>query len=204
MTQNRSGWFKYYLGTTWMKIKGWEFEGDIPSQGKFILIGSPHTSNWDFIYFLAVIFMLRMKVSWFGKHTLFKKPFGGLMRWLGGIPIDRRNPQEIVNQIVEQFNSKENLIIAIAPAGTRKHTDYWKSGFYRIAHQAKIPILLGYADFQKKKAGIGPMIMPTGNITKDMDMIRAFYIDIRGAHPENESTIILSEELNLRKTQDKS
>lgn len=180
--KNRSGWFKYFLGKLWMKLNGWEFEGNFPPTGKFILLCSPHTSNWDFVYLLAIMFMLRIKVSWFGKHTLFKKPFGGIMRWLGGIPIDRRNAHGVVDQIVDRFNEQDDLIIAITPPGTRKKTDTWKSGFYHIAHKAQIHVLLGYADYENKK--------------EDMDIIREFYKDIRGAHPELESTIVLREELN--------
>jgi 1-acyl-sn-glycerol-3-phosphate acyltransferase len=192
---NQSGWFKYFLGKTWMKLMGWEFEGKLPPQGKFILLCSPHTSNWDFIYLLAIMFMLRIKVSWFGKHTLFKKPFGGLMSWLGGIPVDRRNAHGMVAQIVERFQMQNDLIIAVTPSGTRKRTEFWKSGFYQIAYKAQVPVLLGYADYAKKKAGTGPSFIPTGDIKADMDMIREFYKDIRGAHPEKESTIILREEM---------
>lgn len=192
---NNSGRFKYFLGKSWMKYKGWKFEGELPPDGKFMLICAPHTSNWDFIYLLAIMFMLRIKVSWMGKHTLFKKPFGGLMRWLGGIPIDRRSTHGVVDQIAEHFNAHENLIIAIAPEGTRKKTDHWKSGFYHIAHKAQVPLLLGYVDFENKKAGTGPAFIPTGKIPEDMEIIRGFYKDIRGDHPEFESDIILREEM---------
>jgi len=196
MNKNRrSGQFKNLLGHAWMALKGWDFEGKFPPQGKFVLICAPHTSNWDFMYLLAIMFMERVKVAWFGKHTLFKKPFGGLMRWLGGIPVDRSSAHGVVDQIVEHFSKQENLIIAIAPEGTRKKTDYWKSGFYHIAHKAQIPILLGYVDYANKKAGTGPAFIPTGNIKQDMDQIRDFYKDIRGDHPEMESVIVLREEL---------
>lgn len=190
----RSGQFKYLLGKAWMGYKGWSFNGELPPQGKFMLICAPHTSNWDLIYLLAIMFMLRIKVSWMGKHTLFKKPFGGIMRWLGGIPIDRRSPHGAVDQIVEHFARQDDLIIAIAPEGTRKKTDNWKSGFYHIAHKAQIPILLGFVDYANKKAGTGPSFIPSGDVVQDMDVIRDFYKDIRGDIPENESDIILMEE----------
>ncbi len=191
----RSGKFKYFLGKRFMKFKGWEFEGKLPPQGKFMLICAPHTSNWDFIYLLAIMFMLRIKVSWMGKHTLFKKPFGKFMRWLGGIPIDRRSTHGVVDQIADYYNKHDDLIIAIAPEGTRKKTDHWKSGFYHIANKAQVPLLLGYVDFVNKKAGTGPAFIPTGDMQKDMDIIRDFYQDIRGDHPEMESDIVLREEL---------
>lgn len=192
--KNRSGQFKYFLGKLWMSLTGWKFEGELPPQGKFILICAPHTSNWDFIYLLAIMFMLRIKVSWVGKHTLFKKPFGGFMRWLGGIPVDRRSAHGVVDQIVDRFVETDNLIIAMTPPGTRSKTDRWKSGFYHICYKAQIPILLGYADYAKKKAGTGHSFIPSGDIKKDMDIIRDFYKDIRGGNPEQESVIILREE----------
>lgn len=179
-----------------MKFKGWDFEGELPAQGKFMLICAPHTSNWDFIYLLAIMFMLRIKVSWMGKHTIFKKPFGKFMRWLGGIPIDRRSTHGVVDQIADHFAANENLIIAIAPEGTRRRRDYWKSGFYHIAYKAQVPLLLGYVDYVNKKAGTGLSFIPTGKIKQDMDLIRDFYKDIRGDHPENEADIILREEMS--------
>ncbi len=192
----RSGNFKFLLGKSWMKFKGWEFEGELPPQGKFLLVCGPHTSNWDFIYLLAIMFMLRIKVSWMGKHTLFKKPFGKVMRWLGGIPIDRRSAHGVVDQIVDHYNENENLIIAVTPEGSRRKRDHWKSGFYHIANKAQVPLLLGYADYANKKAGTGLSFIPTGKVKQDMDIIRNFYKDIRGDHPELENDIILREEMS--------
>jgi len=191
----RTGAFKYFLGKTWMRATGWTFKGELPPEGKFMLICAPHTSNWDLIYLLAVMFLLKIKVSWMGKHTIFKKPFGKFMKWLGGIPINRTSTHGVVDQIVDHFNTHENVIIAIAPEGTRHKTDTWKSGFYHIAHKAQVPLLLGYVDYEHKIAGTGPAFIPSGNIAEDMDKIREFYADIRGANPEEESTIILKEEM---------
>ncbi|MCF7823735.1 MAG: lysophospholipid acyltransferase family protein [Candidatus Marinimicrobia bacterium] len=191
----RTGQFKYFLGKSWMSMNGWKFVGELPPQGKFVLICAPHTSNWDLIYLLAIMFMHRIKVSWVGKHTIFKKPFGGFMRWLGGIPVDRRAAHGVVDQIVDQYAEEDDLIIAMTPPGTRSKTDHWKSGFYHIAHKAQIPILLGFADYANKTAGTGPALIPSGDIKKDMDMIREFYRDKRGYHPEWESDIILREEM---------
>lgn len=198
----RTGTFKFILGTLWLKLNGWTFEGEFPKQGKCVLLCAPHTSNLDFIYLLSIMFILRMKVSWIGKHTLFKKPFGGFMKWLGGIPVDRGKAHGVVDQIASKFKENENLIIAITPAGTRKKTEFWKSGFYHIALKAQVPLLLGYADYANKKAGTGPLLTPSGDISADMDIIRSFYSDIRGAQPENESRILLREE--IREKTDKS
>ncbi|MBC8191291.1 MAG: lysophospholipid acyltransferase family protein [Candidatus Marinimicrobia bacterium] len=190
----RSGVIKLMLGKIWLKLTGWKYEGHLPTRGKYILICEPHTSNWDFIFLLAAMFMDRIKVSWLGKHTLFKKPFGGFMKWLGGIPIDRRSTHGVVEQIADHFAANENLMIALAPSGTRAKRDHWKSGFYHMAYSAQVPLLLGYVDFPTKTVGTGPLINLSGDIKKDMDMLREFYADIRGDHPELESDIILREE----------
>ena len=195
MSKNkRSGLFKLLLGKAWFRLTGWEFKGELPPQGKFILVCEPHTSNWDFIHLLGVMFILRIKISWLGKHTLFKKPFGGIMKWLGGIPIDRRSTHGVVDQIADHFAANENLIIALAPSGTRTKRDHWKSGFYHMGFKAQVPLLLGYVNFATKTAGTGPAFIPSGDIKKDMDFIRDFYVDIRGDHPQLESDIILKEE----------
>ena len=190
----RSGVVKLMLGRTWLKITGWKYEGNLPATGKYILICEPHTSNWDFIYLLAAMFVDRIKVSWLGKHTLFKKPFGTIMKWLGGIPIDRRSTHGVVEQIADHFAANENLMIALAPSGTRAKRDHWKSGFYHMAHTAQVPLLLGYVDFPTKTVGTGPLIVLSGDFKQDMDVIREFYAEIRGDHPELESDIILKEE----------
>lgn len=192
----RTGNFKFGLGKLWLKSMGWTFDGTFPPKGKFMLICAPHTSNWDFIYLLAIMFIMRIKVSWMGKHTLFKKPYGSFMKWLGGIPVDRRSTHGVVEQIADHFNQNENLIIAIAPEGTRHKTDRWKSGFYHIAYRAQVPLLLGFIDYQHKRAGTGPAFIPSGNVKKDMDLIRDFYSGVRGANPKMESTIILREEMD--------
>ncbi len=194
----RSGIFKQVLGKLWLKIMGWELKADQPPPGNFMLICAPHTSNWDFGYLLAFMFIRRIKVSWMGKHTLFKKPYGTFMKWLGGIPVDRRSTHGVVDQIADYFKAGENLIIAIAPEGTRHKTDHWKSGFYHIAVKAQVPLLLGYLDYPNKTVGTGLSFIPTGNIKEDMDIIRDFYKDYRGDHPEDESDIVLREELRKR------
>lgn len=193
-SNRRSGVFKFMLGKLFFKATGWKFKGDLVPKGKFILICEPHTSNWDFIFLLAVMFTMRIKISWLGKHTIFKKPFGGFMKWLGGIPVDRRSTHGVVEQITEYFERHENLIIALSPSGTRHKTDHWKSGFYHIGHNAKVHLLLGYIDYASKTAGTGPSFIPSGDIKKDMDLIRTFYAGIRGGNPEQESDILLRDE----------
>lgn len=168
--------------------------GQVPAGEKFVLIGAPHTSNWDFPFALLALYTLRLKVSWIGKDTLFKRPFGGFMRWLGGIAINRDNPHGVVDQIAKQFRDSRKLAIAIAPSGTRKKRDYWKSGFYRIAHAAQVPLLCGYLDYGHKKACLGPCFVPTGNVKEDMDRIRDFFKGIQGKFPDMTTRIRLKDE----------
>ena len=191
-----SGVIPYCIGRVWMWIFGWNVTGQIPHGGKFVIVGAPHTSNWDFPFTLAALYTFRLKISWMGKNTLFKKPFGKIMRWLGGIPIDRSSEHGVVDQIIKQFNESQKLVVTIAPSGTRKKRDYWKSGFYWIAYTAKVPILCGYLDYRRKTACLGLSFVPTGDIKKDMDRIRGFFKGIRGKNPELATRIRLLDETN--------
>jgi 1-acyl-sn-glycerol-3-phosphate acyltransferase len=185
---------KYGMGRTWMKFFGWRFEGELPQTKKFVLIAAPHTSNWDLPYMLASAYILGIDISWMGKHTLFEGPFGWFMRGLGGIPVDRRSPQGLVQQVVDRFHQSESLYLAVPPNGTRKKVEYWKSGFYHIARSAQVPILLSYLDWGQKRAGLGPLITPTGDIGADMEKIRAFYAPMRGKYPALDCVPRLKEE----------
>ncbi|MDC0714397.1 lysophospholipid acyltransferase family protein [Stigmatella sp. ncwal1] len=185
---------KYGMGRTWMKVFGWRFEGKMPETKKFVLIAAPHTSNWDLPFMLASAYILGIKISWLGKHTLFEGPFGWFMKALGGIPVDRRSPQGLVHQVVERFKQSDTLYLAVPPNGTRKKVEYWKSGFYHIARGAQVPILLSYLDFGTKTAGLGPLFTPTGNLRADMDQIREFYRGVRGKYPALDTVPRLREE----------
>ncbi|MCG8606007.1 lysophospholipid acyltransferase family protein [bacterium] len=184
----------YWVGRMWLGLSGWKVVGQVPPGRRFVLIGAPHTSNWDFAFGLATLYVVRLKVSWMGKDSLFKKPFGGLMRWLGGIPINRSSPQGMVEQTVAQFANTRQLALLITPSATRAKKDYWKTGFYRIAHAAQIPIICGYLDYSKKEACLGLSLVPTGNIQDDMDKIREFYDGVQGKHPELTTRIKLRDE----------
>jgi 1-acyl-sn-glycerol-3-phosphate acyltransferase len=122
-----------------LKFFGWNIVGDVPEPKKYIAVCAPHTSNWDFILFLCVRAYFRIKFHWIGKHTIFMWPFGWLFKKLGGIPVNRSKANNLVDQVVEQFNSHDEFMLAIAPSGTRKYVDHWKSGFYRMALAAKVP-----------------------------------------------------------------
>jgi 1-acyl-sn-glycerol-3-phosphate acyltransferase len=172
--------FTAWLGLMFLKILGWRVEGEIPSIKKFVIIAAPHTSNWDFPITLAVAFALKIKIYWMGKTAMFRWPFGGLLRWLGGIPIDRSRSHNVVDQSIQAFQERDQLIMVVPPEGTRKKVSYWKTGFYHIARGAAVPIVLGFLDYRQKAGGIGPTFFPTGRIEEDMRQIRAYYATITG------------------------
>lgn len=184
---------KYLIGKTWMGAFRWRVEGERPP-AKCVIIAAPHTSNWDFPFMLAAAYIIGFRISWMGKHTLFWGPFGPLMKRLGGIPVDRRAPQNLVQQVAERFAKADALVLAIPPEGTRGKVEYWKSGFYQISRAAGVPIVLGFLDFERKVGGLGPVLHPTQDVHADMERIRAFYRDMRGKHPDLESTPRLREE----------
>lgn len=173
-------WVSIFL----LKIFGWRTEGVLPGIPKFVMIAAPHTSNWDFPLMMSVAFKLKGKLYWMGKKALFRKPFNGFFKWLGGIPIDRSRSNNVVRQMVDKFSKMDELILTIPPSGTRKMVKKWKSGFYHIAAGANVPVVLGFLDFKRKTGGIGPMVTITGDMRKDMQDIRAFYADIEGKYPE--------------------
>ena len=189
-----SGIVTYWIGRLWLRLFGWDVKGQIPDDKKYVLIGAAHTSNWDFPFGIAALYVYRLKISWIGKKELFKWPYGWFMRWLGGIPVDRKSPKGIAMQLVQKLRSSEKLILVIAPSGTRKKMDFWKSGFYRIAFHAQVPIVCGYIDFEKKEALVGLKLMPTGNIKKDMDKIRGFFEGVKGKYPEMMTPVRLKDE----------
>jgi len=173
------------LAIVLLKLSGWRGVGRPLENNRFVLIGAPHTSNWDFVLMLLVVLQLRMKIYWMGKNTLFKFPFGGLMKWLGGIPVDRSRHHNLVDQMVTQYQLNPQLVVLIPPEGTRSRVQEWKTGFYHIANNAGVPILMGYIDASRREAGLADFFHPTGDIETDMPAIRAFYADKVGINPEN-------------------
>ncbi len=178
-----------WVGSTFLKVLGWRLVGSLPDTPKFVFTAAPHTSNWDFLFFIAVTFAFKIRCIWMGKESLFRRPFGIILTWLGGIPIDRSSSQSVVEQAVQVFNSQEKAVMGIAPEGTRKKMDHWKKGFYYVALGANVPIVFAFADYERKVAGFGPSLMPTGDIQADMEVIRDFYKDIKGKYPENASDV---------------
>ena len=168
-----------------LKLMGWKAVGRPIENARFVLIGAPHTSNWDFPLMIMVVLKLRLKVFWMGKHSLFPFPVGWFMKWLGGIPVDRRRAQNLVDQTVAQYKSEPEMIVLVPPEGTRSKVKEWKTGFYRIAANAEVPVLMGYVDASKKEAGLADFYYPTGDLEADIAAIRAFYAEKVGINPEN-------------------
>ena len=160
-----------------------------------VLVGAPHTSNWDFVFMLAIAWRLDMHFRWLGKKSLFRGWRGPIMRRLGGIPVDRDAPSAVVAEVLARIRSGDVFGLVVTPDGTRKGHTHWKSGFYRIAREADLPVTLGYVDRTTMTTGLGPTIELTGEVSSDMDRIRAFYADKSGDRPENRGEPRLREEL---------
>lgn len=164
-----------WLGRSVLKLMGWRIEGQLPALDKFVAIGAHHTSNWDFVIFIALKFVLRLNARWFGKHSIFRWPFGGLMRAWGGIPIRRDRQLNTVEQAVQAFRDNREFILVLSPEGTRKKVERWKMGFYHIALGAGVPIVLGALDYQNRRVVIGPTFQPSGDEQADLAAMLAFF-----------------------------
>lgn len=173
----------HWLSRLILRLLGWQIEGKAPAAPKYVLIAAPHTSNWDFPFTLMVCFALRMPVYWMGKASLFPPVLGGIMRWLGGIPVERSRQGNLVQSTVDAFQRSARLTVIIPPEGTRSKVTHWKTGFYYIAQGAGLPIALGFLDFKRKLAGVERLFEVTGDIEADMVKIQAFYANITGKNP---------------------
>jgi 1-acyl-sn-glycerol-3-phosphate acyltransferase len=174
--------FFYLVANVGLFILGWKTKGKMPDMKKFILIAAPHSSNWDFVFFLLIIFKFQIPVHWMAKESMFVWPFKGLLKRLGGIPINRSQKGNVVADLVSTLGRADRMIITIAPSGTRDKVTRWKTGFYQIAHQANVPIVCGFVDYHRKTGGIGPVILPTGDMDADMKAIKIFYTDKSGKY----------------------
>ena len=175
------------LSLAYLRLKGWSVEGSLPANAeKCVLIAAPHTSNWDLPYTLMVAFVLRLNVYWIGKSSLFTPPFGPVMRWLGGIAVNREQSTNLVAASAQALQAADGPVhLVVAPEGTRGKSGNapgWKTGFYYIAQGAGVPILMAYLDYAQKRGGLGPTLTPSGDVQKDMDTVKAFYAPIRGRH----------------------
>ncbi len=183
-----------WFGRTMLRLAGWRIVGERPAVPKYVLITAPHTSNWDFPYMMLYGMAMGIGPRWVGKHTLFRAPFGGFMRALGGIPVRRDSAHQMVDQLVDTFRNSERLALVMPPEGSRSRMPHWKSGFYYVARGADVPIVMSYLDFSRREGGIGPLLQPGGDMAADMDRLRAFYADKRGLYPDKESPVRLKQE----------
>jgi len=177
------------LATFILRVSGWTTIGEIPPLDKAVFIAAPHTSNWDGFWLLVYKFALDVQVSFLAKHTLFWWPLGNLLTAMGAIPIDRGTQASTVQQLVDTFEREDHLFLALAPEGTRRWKQYWKTGFYRIACAANVPIVMAFIDYPNKRMGIGPQIDPAEGVDRLVAQIREFYSPFKGRKPENTGPI---------------
>ncbi len=168
----------------WFKRQNWQVEGTAPQPRKFVVIAAPHTSNWDFIHFIGAADGLNLDLSFMGKASLFRLPWGRMMRDLGGIPVDRRQANNMVDAMVAEFAKRDEFMLTIAPEGTRGKVRQWKSGFYHIAMGAGVPMVCGMMDYKRKVVGLGPAIWPTGDYEADMAEIGRYYSQCTPKYPD--------------------
>ena len=189
----RCGALAHLMGRLVLKIAGWRIAGEAPKTQNCVIIAAPHTSNWDLILLLAAAFSFHLSINYMIKSTVFWWPLGPVLKYLGGIPVDRSQSNSLVQQMVDNIKAGDGINLVIPPSGTRSYTPYWKSGFYQIAKSAKVHLVCGYLDYPKKEAGLGPSFIPS-NATSDMDRLRKFYGPIAAKYPEMKSRIRLKEE----------
>ena len=179
----RGNAFTTWLARTLLRLAGWRMTGSLPELPKLVVIAAPHTSNWDFLVGVGAMFAAGFRVSFLGKDTLFRPPLGWIMRGLGGRPVDRSSPRGVVAETVAQIRAADKFMLALAPEGTRKRVPNWKTGFWRVAKAAGLPIVLGFFDYGTRTVGFGPTLWPD-ELESDLATIQAFYRTKTPRHPE--------------------
>ncbi len=191
----RVGPIRRLLGRLVALVVRWRVEARIPENlRKAVVIAAPHTSLWDGALIVALTWARGVRLSWMVKHSAYRWPLRSFMRFLGAVPVHRSAPKGVVGAMASQLRQADAMFLAVAPAGTRRKVRYWKSGFYRIAVEAGVPLVFGFLDYGRRLAGISEPFHPTGDIARDMEIVRAFYKDIQGCHPELMSSRRLREE----------
>lgn len=178
-----------------LKCLGWKAVPMHHDINKSVVIMAPHTSTWDIVIGMCTLLSTDLQLNWVGKKELFKGPLGSMFRAWGGVPLDRAGTKNLVEAMASTIKKAETFHYGIAPEGTRSYAKNWRSGFYHIAMQAKVPMVFYFMDFKKKIAGCGPLFRPTGNIKEDMEVIREFYSTISPRNPEKCGDILLQAEL---------
>ena len=176
----RGNAFSRSLGRVLWSLTGWRFSGEVPDIPKTVVIVAPHTSNWDFPIGVLVMFALGIKVSFLGKHTLFRWPVGPIMRWLGGIAVDRRSPRGVVQQMLDTFDDRDRLFLTLTPEGTRGKVDEWKTGFYHMACEAGVPVFPVSFDWGSRRIAFHEPVVASGDIERDLPLIRGLFDSVTG------------------------
>jgi 1-acyl-sn-glycerol-3-phosphate acyltransferase len=171
------------LASVVLRALGWRIEGEMPRERKFVLVCAPHTSRWDLSLTLLAGTAAGVRVSWLGKHTLFWRPNGWLLTWLGGVPVDRVGGKDAVPQIARRFEEQDDLVLAISPEGAKRRQEYWRSGFWHVALAARVPLVVASLDWATRVCRVGPVIVP-GDLEADMDRIREALAHVVPRHPE--------------------
>lgn len=187
---NRNPIIRGFCGMV-LRLFGWRVVGEAPAYPKYVLVGAPHTTNWDFALFVLVAGYLGLRPSFTAKDSLFKPPLiGPILRRMGGVAIDRSKPNGLVQQAVEAFATHDHFILLVTPEGTRTRAPRWKTGFYRIAVGADVPIVMAFVDYPKKEAGIGPTLIPSGIMDADLQEFQKFYGSKRGKFPHEAGPVL--------------
>ena len=195
MNGTKKGWLSRLL--EWLLVRfyhlnGWKAVTYGPVPDKAVIIAAPHTSNWDFIYYIGLTRHLGIETRFMAKKQLFRWPLGRFMRDMGGVEVNREQGGNYVQAMIDEFNRRDQLLLTIAPEGTRKSVGQWKTGFYHIAVGAKVPLIVGMMDYAKKTGGLAMAFMPTGDYAADMARVEEFYRSTTPKHPEKAMKSILA------------
>jgi 1-acyl-sn-glycerol-3-phosphate acyltransferase len=172
--------FSRIIGRLAMRVRGWRITGELPDLPKFVIIVAPHTSNWDFFVGLSAKWALGLKVSWIAKHTVFRWPIAGALKRLGGIPVVRDRPQGVVQDVVDAFREREQMVFALAPEGTRRRVAHWRSGYWHVARAARVPIVPVALDYALRMIYIGPPHETSASLEDDEQKLRRYFARIKG------------------------
>ncbi|NJC88065.1 MAG: acyltransferase [Desulfuromonas sp.] len=181
----RGNAFSHALGRSLLRLLGWRIAGRLPELPRLVIVVAPHTSNWDFLVGVGVQLALGLDVCWLGKHTLFFGPWAPLLRWMGGIPVNRAAPQGLLPELVRRLKRQDRFLLALAPEGTRSKVERWKSGFHAIACQTGAPIAPVALDYGPREVRFGAPFMPTADFAADLAELQTFYLGVTPRHPEN-------------------
>lgn len=168
---------KRTIASLYLRASRWRFETDLPKLKKYVIVAYPHTSNWDGINLVFCAQSVGVNLNWMVKRSLVDGPLGRLLLKFGAVPIDRSQKNNVVDQMVAEFEKRDSMALAIPPEGTRSKREGWKSGFYHIARGANVPVVPGYLDFNRRVAGLGDPITMTGDVAHDMANIEKFYLE---------------------------